>query len=395
MNQRRWFTPLVVALLVLTLAACGSLPAGTDNAKGTSDTAAPVGSATNGQTAKVGLIAYLTGNGAAYGEAIMSGIKLAQEELNEKNKGALQIELAVEDSVGKRDQALNAAQKLINSEKVVAIIGPTTSSEMFVVGPVANRSGVPILGTSTVAEGIPEIGEYVFRNALPESLAVPAAIKKAVEKIPIKKVAIIYAYDDDFTKSGFETMKATAEELGLEIVRVEKYASGDSDFSAQLTNIQAAKPDAIFASCFYKEGGLILDQARKLGLNLPVVGGDGFNSPQIIAQAGKASEGVIVASPWFPELDEPMVQAFVQNFETRYGKKPDQFAASAYDGLYILSQALLNSGAADDRAKMRDALAAIKDFNGVTGKLSFDEVGNPIMNPVVLTIRDGKFVELK
>lgn len=395
MNRRSWFPPLLAALLAFTVAACGSPPTGEDSAKKTGSTAPNAGDTTSGQIAKVGLIAYLSGNGAAYGEAILNGIKLAQEELNEKNKGTLHIELIVADSAGKRDQALNTAQKLINSENVVSLIGPTTSSEMFVVGPVANRSGVPILGTSTVAEGIPEIGEYVFRNALPESLAVPAAIKKAAEKMPIKKVAMIYAYDDDFTKSGFETMKATAEELGMEIVRVEKYATGDSDFSAQLTNIQAAQPDAIFASSFYKEGGLILDQARKLGLNLPVVGGDGFNSPQIIAQAGKASEGVIVASPWFPELDDPKVQSFVQKFESKYGKKPDQFAASAYDGLYILSQALLNSGAVDDRTKMRDALAAVKDFNGVTGKLSFDEIGNPIMTPVVLIIQDEKFVELK
>lgn len=401
-SKMKWFQLLFALILLAALAACGSQSAGTNSENGSnnSEKATDTGSSSannSGEemTAKIGVISYLTGNGAAYGEAITNGFKMAMEELNEANKGKLKIELLIEDSAGKREQALNAAQKLINSDNVVGILGPTLSSEMFVVGPVAEQAGVPIMGTSTTAQGIPELGEYVFRNALPESLAIPAAIKKAVDKFGIKKVALIYGQDDDFTKSGFETMEATAKELGLEILKIEKYATGDTDFSAQLTNIQAANPDAIFASSLYKEGGLILDQARKMGLDVPVVGGNGFNSPQVIEQAGEAAEGVIVASPWFPEREMESVQEFVKKFEAKYGKKPDQFAAQAYDALYIMAQAMLDAGGADDRDALREALANIKDFDGVTGKFSFDEVGNPVMEPVVLTIEGGKFIEFK
>ena len=150
--------------------------------------------------AKIGVISIITGPGAGYGEAITNGFKLARDELNAK--GEVKIDLIMEDSSGKQEQALAAAQKLINSQQVVAILGPTLSTEMKVVGPEANASGVPIMGTSTTAAGITQIGKYVFRNSLPESLAIPASVKKAVAKYNIKSVAMLYGNDDVFTKSG-------------------------------------------------------------------------------------------------------------------------------------------------------------------------------------------------
>ena len=163
--------------------------------------------------AKIGVISIITGAGAGYGEAITNGFKLARDEVNAT--GAVKIELIFEDSSGKQEQALAAAQKLINSEKVVAILGPTLSTEMKVVGPEANASGVPIMGTSTTAVGITQIGKYVFRNSLPEALAIPSSIK-AVAKYHIKQVAMLYGNDDVFTKSGFDTMKKVATDLGLQ-----------------------------------------------------------------------------------------------------------------------------------------------------------------------------------
>ena len=134
-----------------------------------------------------------------------------------------------------------------------------------------------------------------------------------------------------------------------------------------------------------------MDQARKMGIDVPFVGGNGFNSPQVIDIAGKASDGLIVATPWFGEKDDPKVKDFVQKYETAYGKKPDQFAAQAYDALYIMAEALKNAGEAD-RDKLRDALAKIKDFHGILGNFSFDKDGDVVMEPTVLIIKDGKFV---
>ena len=338
--------------------------------------------------AKIGVISIITGQGAAYGEAITNGIKLARDEVNAK--GEVFVDLKVEDSSGKQEQALAAAQKLINSEKVVAIIGPTLSNEMFAAGPEANASGVPIMGTSTTAKGIPQIGKFVFRNSMPESQAIPASVGHAVKKYNIKKVALLYGNDDAFTKSGFDTMKEVSEKLKLNIVTIQEFQKGQADYKAQLTKIASLKPDAVLCSALYNEGGVILAQARKMGLKVPFVGGNGFNSPKVIEIAKEAAEGLIVATPWFGDKDDPMVKAFVAKYEKAYGKKPDQFAAQAYDAFYIMTNALKEAGAAD-RAKLRDSLAATRNFQGVVGKFSFDADRDVVMTPSVLIVKGGKF----
>jgi branched-chain amino acid transport system substrate-binding protein len=338
--------------------------------------------------AKIGVISIITGQGAAYGEAITNGIRLALDEVNAK--GDVFIDLKIEDSSGKQEQALAAAQKLINSEKVVAIIGPTLSNEMKVAGPEADASGVPIMGTSTTAKGITQIGKFVFRNSLPESQAIPASVGKAVAKYHIKKVALLYGNDDVFTKSGFDTMKEVAEKLKLEIVTIEEFQKGQADYKAQLTKIASLSPDAVLCSALYNEGGVILAQARKMGLKVPFIGGNGFNSPQVIEIAKEAAEGLIVATPWFGEKNDPQVKAFVAKYEKAYGKKPDQFAAQAYDAFHIMANALKAAGSAD-RSKLRDALAATRNFQGVLGKFSFDGERDVVMEPNVLIVKGGKF----
>lgn len=374
----------IAVLLLVALTACSGKSTETTGDKTSNDS----GQADGPVSAKIGVISYLTGPGAAYGEAITNGFNLAQKEINEK--GEVDIELVVEDSAGKQEQALSAAQKLMSDEEIVALLGPTLSTEMNVVGPEADLNGIPILGTSTTAQGIPQIGDYVFRNSIPESLAIPASIQKAVDKFGAKKVAILYGNDDLFTQSGFDTMKAEAENMGLEILTIETFQKGQADYNAQLTKIKGLNPDLILCSALYNEGAVIMDQARKMGIDVPFVGGNGFNSPQVIEIAGEASEGLIVATPWFGEKDDSKVQEFVQKYEAEYGKKPDQFAAQAYDALYIMAEGLKNAGEAD-RDKLRDALAEIKDLPGILGNFSFDKDGDVVMDPIVLIIKDGKF----
>lgn len=374
----------IFVLALVALSACSGNNSKTSGENSSNED----GQASGTVTAKIGVISYLSGPGAAYGEAITNGFKLAQKEINEK--GEVKIDLVIEDSAGKQEQALSAAQKLMSSDDIVAILGPTLSTEMNVVGPEADLNGIPIMGTSTTAQGIPQIGEYVFRNSLPESLAIPAAIQKAVDKYGAKKVAILYGNDDVFTKSGFDTMKEEAEKMGLDTLTIETFQKGQADYNAQLTKIKGLNPDLILCSALYNEGAVIMDQARKMGIDVPFVGGNGFNSPQVIEIAGEASEGLVVATPWFGEKDDSKVQEFVQKYEAEYGKKPDQFAAQAYDALYIMAEGLTNAGEAD-RDKLRDALAEIKDLPGVLGNFSFDKDGDVVMEPTVLIIKDGKF----
>lgn len=381
-NSKKIFTFLTVIMLVL-LTACGGTS--TSNESETTEDGAII--------AEIGVISYLTGAGAAYGESITQGLKLAQKEINEQ--GEVHIELVIEDSAGQAEQAVNAGQKLMANDSILAIIGPTLSTEFFAVAPEADLNGITIMGTSTTVEGIPEIGEYVFRNAIPESLAIPAAIEKAVERTGAKKVAMIYGNDDALTKGGFEVMKRKAEEMGLEITTIQTYQMGQSDYNAQLTNIKNTNPDLVLASALYNEGAVIMDQARKMGITVPFVGGNGFNSPQAIEIAGDSANGLIVGTPFFGESTDPKIIAFNEKYEEEYGVKPDQFAAQAYDALYIYADAIKRAGTGRDRDAFRDALAETKDFNGLLGNFSFDEVGDVIMDVTVLEIKDGKFIEFE
>ncbi|RXT08907.1 ABC transporter substrate-binding protein [Ammoniphilus sp. CFH 90114] len=377
-------------LAVSMLAGCGG--GGQSTAPATNgETKQDAGQAQGELLAKIGVVSFLTGSGSAYGEAITNGLKMAQEELNEVNAGKLKVELVIEDSAGKKDQAISAVNKLINNDNVVGIIGPTLSGEMFAAGPVANQNGVPIMGTSTTAEGITDIGEYVFRNALPESIAIPEAIKTAVEKHGVKKVALMYASNNDFAVSGYKTMEQAVKDMGLEVVDTQTFADGDTDYSAQLTAVASKKPDAVLVSALYKEAGLVLAKAREMGLDVPFVGGNGFNSPQLVKQAGAAADHSYVATPWYPSGSEK-VDAFVKKYTEKYGKGPDQFAAQAYDALYIMANSVLNAGVADDRDALKDALMELKDFEGVTGKFAFNENRDPVMEVKVLHIEGGEFV---
>ena len=375
--KRAWVFIAIVSLMVL--AACGETESGTT--KDSSAGGTPAG--------KFGVVTYLTGAGAAYGEAITNGFNLAAKEINDK--GEVKIELVIEDSAGKQEQALSAGNKLMSDDSIVALLGPTLSTEFNVVAPEADLNGIAIMGTSTTAQGIPQIGDYVFRNSIPESLAIPSSMEKLVEKTGAKKVAIIYGNDDVFTKSGFDTMKEEAEKMGLDIVTIETFQKGQSDYNAQLTKIKSKNPDFILASALYNEGAVIMDQARKMGIEVPFLGGNGFNSPEVIEIAGEAADGLVVATPWFGDKQDPKVQEFNEKYKEEYGKLPDQFAAQAYDALYIYAEALKKAGG-EDRDAFRDALAETKDFEGILGKFSFDEEGDVIMEPTVVEIKGGKFV---
>lgn len=375
---------LVSVFMLIFLAGCGSSSSGSKEKSS--------GKSGGRIEAKIGVISYMTGAGAAYGEAITNGLKLAQKEIN--SQGDVNIELVTEDSAGKQEQALSAGKKLMADNDILALIGPTLSTEFKVVAPEAEMNGISIMGTSTTAEGIPQIGDYVFRNSIPEALAIPAAMEKVVAKTSGKKVAIIYGNDDVFTKSGYDTMKKEAEKMGLEVVTTETFQKGQSDYNAQLTKIKSKNPDFILASALYNEGAVIMDQARKMGIDVPFVGGNGFNSPQVIEIAGDAANGLVVATPWFGDSKEQKVVDFNNKYKEAYGKLPDQFAAQAYDALYIYADALKRAGEAD-REAFHKALAETKDFEGILGAFSFDKEGDVVMEPKVVEIKDGKFVEFK
>ena len=368
------------ALLAGVFAGCGN--SNSDEAAG------------SGNTVKFGFITAYTGPGAAYGQAMKDGVDLAVDEINKDPNTKYKIDLVTYDTKLNKTEAVNAMKKAIEEDKVLAVEGPMTSGEMFAAGPIAQQSGVVAFGTGTTAPGITDLGNYIFRNAIPGKLGLPITVEKAHQKFGFKKVAILYSNNNDQMVGEHQIYTDLFKKMGLDVVADETFADKDTDFSAQLTKIQQANPDVICVAGLYQESALIAKKAREMGMNQPIIGGNGFNSPAYIKQAGAAANGSLVATPWNPESDTPKAKHFIEAFKAKYGHEPDQFAAQAYDAMYLMHDAVEKAGTTTDRKKFRDTLAGIKGFEGATGKFEFDANRDPKMDLTVLQVKDGKWVPL-
>lgn len=338
--------------------------------------------------AKIGFTAALTGGAAAYGKSEEEGVRLAVEEINKK--GDFPIDLLVEDTKAVPADSMNATKKLIQ-EKVSLIIGPMTSNEAKAAGPIIQNAKVPSLEISVTAENITDIGDCIFRNSVPESKNIPQTVKKTHKLLGYKTAAILYAHDNEQHVTAQKYFQKTMEEEGVQVIDVETFGSKDSEYSAQLTNIQHKAPDVIVVCSYYQEGSRILKKMREMGMDQPVLGDNGFVSPELGKMAGAATDNVYVSSMWSADRKDEKVQKFVENYTKAYGRAPDQFAASAYDGVYMAMDAMQRAGTTTDHKKIRDALAQMKDFKGVCGTFSFDEKRDPVVDLILMKMQDGKF----
>lgn len=338
--------------------------------------------------AKIGFTAALTGGAAAYGKSEEEGVRLAVEEINKK--GDFPIDLLVEDTKAVPADSMNATKKLIQ-EKVSLIIGPMTSNEAKAAGPIIQNAKVPSLEISVTAENITDIGDCIFRNSVPESKNIPQTVKKTHKLLGYKTAAILYAHDNEQHVTAQKYFQKTMEEEGVQVIDVETFGSKDSEYSAQLTNIQHKAPDVIVVCSYYQEGSRILKKMREMGMDQPVLGDNGFVSPELGKMAGAAADNVYVSSMWSADRKDEKVQKFVENYTKAYGRAPDQFAASAYDGVYMAMDAMQRAGTTTDHKKIRDALAQMKDFKGVCGTFSFDEKRDPVVDLILMKLQDGKF----
>lgn len=338
--------------------------------------------------AKIGFTAALAGGAAAYGKSEEEGVRLAVEEINKK--GDFPIDLLVEDTKAVPADSMNATKKLIQ-EKVSLIIGPMTSNEAKAAGPIIQNAKVPSLEISVTAENITDIGNCIFRNSVPESKNIPQTVKKTHKLLGYKTAAILYAHDNEQHVTAQKYFQKTMEEEGVQVIDVETFGSKDSEYSAQLTNIQHKAPDVIVVCSYYQEGSRILKKMREMGMDQPVLGDNGFVSPELGKMAGAAADNVYVSSMWSADRKDEKVQKFVENYTKAYGRAPDQFAASAYDGVYMAMDAMQRAGTTTDHKKIRDALAQMKDFKGVCGTFSFDEKRDPVVDLILMKMQDGKF----
>jgi branched-chain amino acid transport system substrate-binding protein len=389
----------LASLLVVTVLVVGCGPGASP-----SPTAAPAAKGSGSQAASgqgatipIGAVWSLTGAAAIYGPSMKNGSELAAEQINASAMlGGARMSLIVEDDRSTKEGAIAAFEKLINQDKVPAILGPTLSNSAKAADPIAQERKVVVLATSNTADGILEIGDYIFRDSLPESAVIPNTIKATKAKLGYQKVAVMYGDDDAFTKSGYDVFKKALDDNGVAILTTETFKKGDTDFSAQLTKIKSANPDAIVVSALAEEAAGIMTQGRQLGIpaTVPFIGGNGFNSPQLAKLAGPAAEGAVSGAAWLVTADTPGNQAFVKAYQDKYGAAPDQFAAQAFTGAHLMATAIKNAGAHDSQS-IRDALAKLREVDTVLGKFSFDENRDAVHEPVVQVVKDGQFVLYK
>ncbi len=354
---------------------------------------------------KIGVAEALTGNASQYGMPIRKGIELAASEINAAGGvPGTKLTLLFEDEQGRKEEAINVFKKLIFQDRVLMLFGPTLSNSAQASDPVAQAAKVVVFGTSNTADGITSIGDYVFRNSVTEADILPVTLKVAAQKTGFKKVAVLYGNDDIFTKSGYDNFARALQALKIPVTTTETFAKGDVDFKPQLTKIKASHPDAIVLSALIAEGAPIMVQARQLGINLPFIGGNGMNSPRVFELAKDSSDHLWVGSPWSVENPAAENQRFIAVYQKAYGTLPDQFAAQAYDAMYIVNQALrkmkLTGKLAADRKALRDALPSVQ-WTGATGPFKFRQVagrdGKPagydaVQTAIVMMTKNNKYV---
>ncbi len=338
----------------------------------------------------LGEFASLTGTTATFGQSMNDGVQLALEEVN-KTGGLLgkQVEVIVEDDQSKPEEARTAVLKLIKQNQVKALIGEVASSRSLAAAPEAQKSKIPMISPASTNPKVTEVGDYIFRACFVDTFQGSSMARFAYGDLGLRKVAILYDIKNDYSVGLMEFFEKTFKELGGEIVAKQSYSEGDIEFRAQLTDIKSADPRAIYVPGYYTEVGLIARQARDLGLNVPLLGGDGWDSPKTLEIGGAAVEGSYYSNHYSADDPSPVVQDFIKKYQAKFGKVPDAMAVLGYDAANLLFDAIKRAGS-DEGPKIRDALAATKDFQGVTGSITMDAQRNAKKKIVILKIEGGK-----
>ncbi|MBW4665399.1 MAG: ABC transporter substrate-binding protein [Chroococcus sp. CMT-3BRIN-NPC107] len=290
----------------------------------------------------IGIAVAQTSNVALLGQEQVAGVKIAEKYFNSKGGiNGTPIKVILQDTAGDEAGTINAFQTLITKDKVVGIVGPTLSQQAFSADPIAERAKVPVLGPSNTAKGIPQIGEYIARVSAPVSIVAPNSVTTALKINPqIKKVAVLYAQNDAFSKSETEIFQQTIKERKLDLVTVQKFQTTDTDFQTQATNTIKLKPDLVVISGLAADGGNIIKQLRELGYQGLIIGGNGLNTSNIFAVCKALCDGVLIAQAYSPEHPGDINNAFRKAYIEEYKKEPPQFSAQAFTAVQVYVDAL-------------------------------------------------------
>ena len=333
----------------------------------------------------IGIAVAQTSNVSLFGQEQVAGARLAEKLINARGGiNGTPIRLVYQDAGGDENGAINAFQNLISKERVVGIVGPTLSQQAFAADPIAERAKIPVLGPSNTAKGIPQIGNYIARVSAPVTVIAPAALKQALKLDPkIKRVAVMYAQNDAFSVSETGIFQDTIKAQGLTVATVQKSQTTDTDFTTQVTAVLNAKADLVVISALAADGGNIIKQLRQLGYKGLIVGGNGFNTTNLFPVCQKDCDGLLVAQAYSPLQSGATNQVFVKEYRALYKKDPPQFAAQAYAGVQVFTDALrvidrkkklAQWDLGDLRTELNKQILAGK-YNTPLGELRFDKEG--------------------
>jgi len=351
---------------------------------------------------KIGLIAELTGDIPAVGASCKNAAEMAVAEVNaaggiQLGDKKFKIKLIIEDNAGKADQSASAAQKLITQNKVVAIVGPNASRYALPAAEIAESGKVALITPwstapkATLDSRTNASKKYVFRACFIDPFQGGVVAKFTLDNLKFRKAAVLYDVASEYNKGIAEIFKTVFEQNGGKIVAFETYTTNDKDFSSQLTKIRQAAPEIIFLPNYYSEVPLQIQQAKRLGIAAPFIGADAWGSEELLKLCGSDCEGYYFSTHYAADAAGEATRKFIADYRSRYSATPDDVAALTYDSFGLLKQALATAGK-NDRQAVRDALARIPRYDGVTGTMQFREgSGDPVKSAVILKIRDGKF----
>lgn len=396
--MKKWTSLFAVpALAVGLLAGCGAAD-NTGNGAAENTSSGEAGGSKGGDTIKIGVNLELSGAVASYGTSEAAGIDLAVDEINAAGGiEGKQIEIVKIDNKSDNAEATSAAIRLAEQEKVVAIIGAATSGATVAQAQIANDKQIPLISPSGTSPSVTVredggVNEYVFRTSFIDPFQGTVAANFAANELNVKNVAIYSDNASDYSKGLAASFKKDFEAAGGTIVANESYVAKDPDFRSTLTRIKSADPEFIFIPGYYEEVGLIVKQAREMGIDVPLMGADGWDSPILLDLAGAdALNNTFTTNHYSSEDPDGKIQEFSKKFEEKYGKAPDAFNALGYDTVYLLADAIKRAGGPDS-TKIKDALADTKDLELITGLYSVDENHHPIKSATILEYKDGETV---
>jgi branched-chain amino acid transport system substrate-binding protein len=338
----------------------------------------------------VGEVGSMTGEQASFGMSTHEGIMLAVEQINVAGVKGKKLEVLSMDDQGKPEEAAQVTTKLITQNGVTALLGEVASSISLAMAPIAQANKVPMITPSSTNPKVTQVGDYIFRVCFIDPFQGTVMAKFATDSLKAKRVAVLRDVKNDYSVGLADFFVQNFKKLGGQIVVDQSYSAGDRDFKSQLTAIRAQSPDAVYVPGYYGDVALIARQARELGIKAPLMGGDGWDAPELKQIGGTAINGSYFSNHYTPEDKSPVVQEFITKYKAKYGKVPDGLAAMGYDAAMILADSMKRATSLD-KAAIRDAIAQTKDFQGVTGKITINEHRDAVKSAVVIKVDNGQF----